>query len=84
MLTFYNPGQKAPVSGLYEIVDYRGQSTGEIRPMDKGHTFPPVPQAARYVLKQEVQPRYTNVASKAAIDETTRTFAVAIAHLAKR
>jgi hypothetical protein len=82
-LIFYKPGQKAPASGLYEIVDPHGQATGQIRPMDRGHTFPPAPQSSRYIIRQEIHPLYTNVASKAAIDETTRTFAVAIAHLAK-
>jgi hypothetical protein len=84
MPIFYKPGQKAPISGLYEIVDPQGQSTGEIRPVDKGHTFPPTSKAARYILKKEIHPLYTSVASKAAIDETTSTFAVAIARLAKR
>jgi hypothetical protein len=84
MINFYKPGQKAPVSGFYEIVDAQGQFTGKIRPVDKGHTFPPASKDAHYVLKQEVQPRYTDVASKAVIDETTSTFAVAIERLAKR
>jgi hypothetical protein len=83
--TLYRPGQKAPISGIYEIINVLGAPIGQTRPIDAGHVFPPVPnRGEQYKLKQEVNPLFTSVASKAVIDETTSTFAVAIKYLADR
>jgi hypothetical protein len=79
----FKPGQKAPQSGLYAIVDPEGHLQGKLLPMEQARTFPPTLRAARYILRQAIEPRYTSVASKVAIDETTRAFAPAIARLAK-
>lgn len=81
----YRPGQKAPFSAIYEIVNELGAPVGQIRPIDEGHVFPPVSNPGeQYRLRQVVKPIFTSVASKAVIDETTSTFAVAIKHLADR
>ncbi|MGH8487599.1 MAG: hypothetical protein ACREXS_01650 [Gammaproteobacteria bacterium] len=81
----YRPGQKAPISGIYEVVNELGTPVGQTRPINAGHVFPPVPNPGeQYRLKQEVKPIFTSVASKAVIDETTSTFAVVIKRLADK
>ena len=81
----YRPGQKAPFSGIYEVINVLGAPVGQTRPIDAGNVFPPVSNTGeQYRLKQEVKPIFTSVASKAVIDKTTSTFAVAIKHLADR
>lgn len=81
----YRPGQKAPFSGIYEVVNELGMPVGQTRPINAGHVFPPVPiPGEQYRLKQEVKPIFTSVASKAVIDETTSTFAVVIKRLADK
>ena len=83
--TLYRPGQKAPISAIYEIVNESGAPVGQTRPIDAGHVFPPVSNPGeQYKLKQEVKAIFTSVASKAVIDETTSTFTVAIKRLADR
>lgn len=81
----YRPGQRAPISAIYEIVNELGIPVGRMRPMEAGGIFPPVQNPGeQYRLKKEVHPIFTSVASKAVIDETTSTFATAIKHLADR
>ena len=41
------PGQKAPVSGQYEIVGPKGGKTGEERTVTKGEPMPPAPQKGK-------------------------------------
>ena len=37
------PGEKAPVSGQYEIIGTRGGATGKERTVVKGEPLPPTP-----------------------------------------
>lgn len=47
----YKPGETAPVSGQYEIVDSTGTGTGVERTVVKGEPFPPTPNEGEgYVL----------------------------------
>jgi len=47
----YHPGQAAPVSGQYEIVDPNGRRTGVERTIVRGEPFPPTPRGGQgYVL----------------------------------
>jgi hypothetical protein len=47
----FHPGQTAPVSGQYKIVDPYGRPTGVERTVVRGEPFPPTPRAGeRYVL----------------------------------
>ncbi|MCC8166511.1 MAG: YjzC family protein, partial [Planctomycetes bacterium] len=39
--TYYDPGQTAPYSGIYAMVDSSGEPTGSERTVVKGQTFPP-------------------------------------------
>ncbi len=39
--TFYDPGQTAPYSGIYAMVDSSGEPTGSERTVVKGEPFPP-------------------------------------------
>ena len=61
----YRPGQKAPVSGQYEIVERRGGRTGKERTvvkMVKGKPLPPVPEKGqKYRL---VDPTEVHVTSR--------------------
>jgi hypothetical protein len=41
----YNPGETAPVSGLYELIGPRGGHTGKERTVSKGKELPPTPKA---------------------------------------
>ena len=41
----YNPGETAPVSGLYELIGPRGGHTGKERTVAKGEVLPPPPRA---------------------------------------
>lgn len=43
----YRPGEKAPLSGQYEIVGSRGGRTGEERTIIKGERIPPPPKAGQ-------------------------------------
>lgn len=38
------PGERAPISGQYEITGPRGGHTGEERTAVKGNTMPPTPR----------------------------------------
>jgi hypothetical protein len=42
------PGQHAPTSGQYEIINQDGQRTGEERTVTKGEPLPPTPQAGQW------------------------------------
>jgi len=46
----YKPGDKAPLSGQYEILGPRGGKTGKEITMIKGHTFPPSQEGTQYRL----------------------------------
>ena len=43
-MEYNKPGQKAKISGQYEIVGPRGGHTGKERTIAKNETFPPTPQ----------------------------------------
>jgi hypothetical protein len=40
----FNPGEKAPVSGLYELIGPRGGHTGKERTVVRGEVLPPTPK----------------------------------------
>ncbi len=44
MVRTYKPGEKAPVSGQYEIVGPRGGRTGEERTVVRREPLPPTPE----------------------------------------
>jgi hypothetical protein len=47
----YRPGEKAPVSGEYEIVGPRGGDTGKERTSIQGEPLPPTPKPGQgYVV----------------------------------
>lgn len=47
----FKPGQKAPISGQYEILGLKGGKTGIERTIVKNEPFPPTLQAGqKYVL----------------------------------
>ena len=39
----YHPGEKAPASGQYEIVNRNGKRTGDERTVTRGEPLPPTP-----------------------------------------
>ncbi len=46
------PGQRAPASGVYEIVGSRGGLTGQQVVTERGKPLPPIPKsAANYTLR---------------------------------
>jgi hypothetical protein len=46
------PGQRAPASGVYEIVVPRGGSTGQEVVVERGKPLPPIPKSAKnYTLR---------------------------------
>lgn len=50
-MTIYKPGETAPYSGQYEIVDLKGSGAGEERTVVRGEPFPPTPEAGQgYIL----------------------------------
>jgi hypothetical protein len=47
----FSPGERAPVSGEFEIIGPRGGDTGQERTAIKGKTLPPTPKAGqKYVI----------------------------------
>jgi hypothetical protein len=40
----YKPGERAPVSGLYELIGPRGGHTGKERTVARGEILPPTPK----------------------------------------
>jgi len=44
MANKYTPGQKAPASGQYEIINNKGNRTGVERTATKGEPLPPTPK----------------------------------------
>ena len=54
----YNPGENAPVSGLYELIGPRGGHTGKERTVAKGEVLPPPPKAGmRYEIAERAHNR---------------------------
>lgn len=50
-LRYYRPGQEAPISGQYEIVDANGRRTGRERTVVRGEPLPPTPsRGQKYCL----------------------------------
>jgi hypothetical protein len=80
----YRPGEKAPESGKYAVLDTSGRKTGEHRFVTKGDPFPPAPSGASYRLIERVETVYTTATSAAVIGSTAETFAEAIERLAKK
>ncbi len=47
----FKPGQKASISGQYEIIGPKGGKTGEERTVTKGEPLPPTPKSGqRYII----------------------------------
>jgi len=79
------PGSKAPVSGVYEILDATGTATGERRAVAAGERFPPTPgRGFRFRLVRKVEAAYTSASSAAAIEETMSTWEQVFSRLAER
>jgi hypothetical protein len=53
--TIYRPGQRVPVSGIYNVVNAYGTYMGRQDTCEEGETFPPTisPSEYGYVLAQE-------------------------------
>jgi hypothetical protein len=47
----HKPGEKVPVSGIYDIVDKTGKPTGHQRTDVKDKVFPPDPRGDGFKLK---------------------------------
>jgi hypothetical protein len=43
----YKSGEKAPISGQYEIIGPRGGKTGKERTVVRGEPFPPTPESGQ-------------------------------------
>jgi hypothetical protein len=43
----YKPGQKAPISGQYEVVGPKGGKTGQEVTVTKGEKLPPTPESGQ-------------------------------------
>jgi hypothetical protein len=81
----FRPGEIAPESGKYAVLDAKGRRNGEFRYVTKGDPFPPGPwPRASYALVEAIETVYTTASSAAAIGSTAETFAVAIERLAKK
>jgi hypothetical protein len=51
--TLYRPGQRAPAPDIYEIVNESGIPIGQVRAIEDGSIFPPVPNPGeQYRLKK--------------------------------
>jgi hypothetical protein len=50
------PGQNAPVSGIYAIINKNGKDTGVERTSDKGEKLPPtLKKGQTYVIKDKTK-----------------------------
>jgi hypothetical protein len=50
------PGEKAPVSGIYEIINKNGVDTGLQRTVDKGEILPPtLKKGQTFIIKQKTK-----------------------------
>lgn len=47
MKNTYKPGEEAPYSGQYAIINEKGKNTGEERTVVKDKIFPPTPQSGQ-------------------------------------
>ena len=52
------PGQKAPLSGIYEVIGPRGGSSGREIAVVRGQPLPPVPKSARSHMLRAKSGRY--------------------------
>ena len=54
-MTIYRPGQRVPVSGIYNVVDQYGNYAGRQDTCEEGETFPPTrsPSEYGYTLYQQ-------------------------------
>ena len=60
-MTIYRPGQRVPVSGIYNVVDASGNYTGRQDTCEEGDTFPPTKFANEYgytLAQQTIHRRY--------------------------
>jgi hypothetical protein len=51
----HKPGEKVPVSGIYDIVDKSGEPTGHQRTDVKDKVFPPDPRGDGFKLNTPTQ-----------------------------
>lgn len=47
----WKPGENAPESGEYELMDSNGRGTGAFVTMEKGNRFPPTDKEGQYYSK---------------------------------
>ena len=81
----YRPGERAPRSGVYEIVGPDGGRTGEVRTVAKGRPLPPTPKSGRrYELVEPIREGRSSAKTRQSIAATERRFAEALKNLAKR
>jgi hypothetical protein len=81
----YRPGQPAPESGIYEIVDIKERSIGAERAVAKGDPLPPpVGAGYGYRLKTRVTTVYTSVSSASVLTSTATEYAGVLERLAKK
>lgn len=83
--TTVRPGERAPVSGRYEMLTASSTATGTMRFVGAGQPMPPTPHTGfKYALREEFRVSYTTVASAAVLQEASTTFSTALANLAKK
>jgi hypothetical protein len=81
----YKPGERAPRSGVYEIVGPRGGRTGEERAVSRGHPLPPTKGSGqRYELVAPLREGKSNAKTQASISKTDKRFSTALKRLAER
>jgi hypothetical protein len=81
----FKPGERAPKSGLYEMVGPRGGKTGEERTVTRGQPLPPTRDSGqKYKLAKTLQEGRGKANTQNAISKTHDRFSKALNKLAKR
>lgn len=81
----YKPGEIAPVSGIYAVIDHLGRKTSERRPVTEGTPFPPTVQPqAKYRLIERIETVYTSASSTSIMTGTSTEYSDLLKRLAKK
>ena len=78
------PGEKAPVSGKFEIIGPQGTPTGQVRYVTAGDPMPPTPGAGHsYIIVEQFETTATSAASTAVLIEATEKYRETLKRLAE-